>query len=215
MGQMLYREEYRARLNTEEAEEAFAACAARAGALVDAGRLMTAALFRYGRQLFLYVEAVGEELPPEELMAPLSPFLALWPEKEEDARWARMYPIFWHQEPLDADDWRRKTPPAARRGRIAYLKEDKLFEYVYHHYALTREGLHRGDRYMFISLHEDLLFSYFEEPRSAVNIRRTEEGESEALKAWIACDPDSHFVHLPGSGGQNFLLIPQVFAVGA
>ena len=61
----------------------------------------------------------------------------------------------------------------------------------------------------------DVLFSYFEEPRSHVNIRRTEEGESSAIQGWLDAGPEDHFIHLPGSEGQNFLLLPQVFAVGA
>ncbi|MBR6028924.1 MAG: hypothetical protein IKP40_07520 [Clostridia bacterium] len=214
MSELLLREQYRGRLNREDAAETLAALSERAEALVRQGRLMTAAMYRYGRQLFLYMEAIGEPFDQETLAAGFEDDLAAWPEKEETRHWAKMYPVFWHQEPLNAEDWRRKTRPQARRGRIAYLRGESLFEYVYHHYALTREGLHRGDRYMFISLHEDVLFSYFEEPRTADNIRRTVEGESAALKDWLAVDPDSHFIHLPGSGGRNFLLLPEVFAFG-
>ena len=66
---------------------------------------------------------------------------------------------------------------------------------------------------MSIALHEDVLFSYFEEPRSPVNIRRA-DGESQAIRGWMEVDPDSHFIHLPGSEGQNFLLLPDYFALG-
>ncbi|MBQ8161433.1 MAG: hypothetical protein IJ083_11925 [Clostridia bacterium] len=180
---------------------------------MDAGDLMTAALFHYGRQVFLYYEAIGTEMEPEAFMEPLSPLLADFPQKEETCKWAKMYHVFWHDEPRSADDWKRNNPESRQRGRIAYLRHETMFEYVYHHFALTQEGLHRGDRYMSIALHEDVLFSYFEEPRSSVNIRRTDEGESEALKAWMDTDPDSHFIHLPGSEGQNFLLLPSLLAM--
>lgn len=190
------------------------ACREKARALIREGKLMTAALYFYGRQLFLYYEALGEELPPECFMGPLHPALTPWPQKEQMCDWARMYHIYWHCEPRDELDWRRDPKPLRRRGRIAYLKPENMFEYVYHHFAIVREGLLRGDKYMSIALHEDVLFSYFEEPRSCVNIRRTQAGESQAIQGWLDAVPEDHFIRLPGSEGQNFLLLPALFAVG-
>ena len=175
---------------------------------------MTAALYIYGRQLFLYYEAIGEEMGPEAFMTPLTPLLSLWPEKENTVPWAKMYHIYWHCEPKDEADWRRDPKPLRRRGRIAYLKQETMFEYVYHHFAIVREGLLKGDRYMSIALHEDVLFSYFEEPRSSVNIRRVDGPESQAIQGWVDVNPEAHFIPLPGSNGQNFLLLPECFAVG-
>ena len=190
------------------------ACKTEAEKLVHDGRMMAAGLYIYGRQLFLYYEALGEEFGPEEFMRPMDAVLSPWPQKEETARWAKMYPVYWHCEPRNEADWRRTPKPLCRRGRIAYLKQDTMFEYVYHHFAIVKEGLLRGDKYMSIALHEDVLFSYFEEPRSSVNIRRTDEGESKAIRGWQDVNPESHFIHLPGSEGQNFLLLPDVFTVG-
>ncbi|MBR6187036.1 MAG: hypothetical protein IKQ41_12360 [Clostridia bacterium] len=195
-------------------EEAAKACRREAQKLVRDGRMMAAGLYIYGRQLFLYYEALGEAFGPEAFMRPMDGLLSPWPQKEETKRWAKMYPIYWHCEPKDEADWRRPKKPLRQRGRIAYLKHDAMFEYVYHHFAIVREGLLRGDKYMSIALHEDVLFSYFEEPRSCVNIRRTDEGESRAIRGWLDADPESHFVSLPGSEGQNFLLLPDVFTVG-
>ena len=211
------RSEWRARcaegVPEEALAEAFAAGKAAAEAAVQAGRVMTAALYRYGRQLFLYLEPVGEESLPESLLAGMAGALDLWPQKEETARWVRMYPVFWHCVPGRAEDWLRRPARERRRGRIAYLKPETMFEYVYHHFALTQEGRFPGDRYMFISLHEDVLFSYFEEPRSSESRLGTAQ-PSEAITPWLACDPDSLFRHLPGSNGQNFLLLPAVWDVG-
>jgi hypothetical protein len=197
----------------EAVQAAVAACRKNAEALIREGALMTAALYHYGPQLFLYYECLGEEIPPERFMAPLHGLLCPWPQKEEIRDWARMYHIYWHCEPKDEEDWRRNPAPLRRRGRIAYLKPENMFEYVYHHFAIVREGLLRGDKYMSIALHEDVLFSYFEEPRSSVNIRRT-EGESQAIQGWLDAVPEDHFIPLPGSGGQNFLLLPALFDVG-
>ena len=209
----IYRCHYRGQLCGEMDQTLLAECAGRAQTLIREGRLMTAALYYYENQLFLYYEAIGEALAPESFMAPLHPLLSPWPQKEERRDWARMYHIYWHCEPQNADDWRRDPLPRRRRGRIAYLKPNTMFEYVYHHFAIVQEGLLKGDKYMSIALHEDVLFSYFEEPRSSVNIRRT-EGESQAIRGWMEADPDSHFIQLPGSEGQNFLLLPDYFALG-
>ena len=204
---------YRGLLNEKMDPELLNACVQKATDLIHEKKLMTAALYFYGRQLFLYYETVGGFFEPETFMAPLHPLLTPFPQKETMRDWAKMYHIYWHCEPENADDWRRDPLPLRRRGRIAYLCHDTMFEYVYHHFAIVREGLLKGDRYMSIALHEDVLFSYFEEPRSSVNIRRT-DGESKAICDWMAVDPDSHFIHLPGSEGQNFLLLPDYFALG-
>ena len=217
-GKAVIRCHYRGLLNadpqSEEAKRALAACRENAEALIREGKLMTAALYHYGRQLFLYFEALADECPPEGWMAPLHPHLVSWPQKEETRDWAKMYHIYWHCEPRDEQDWKRSPAPQRRRGRIAYLKPENMFEYVYHHFAIVREGLLRGDKYMSIALHEDVLFSYFEEPRSSVNIQRTQAGESQAIQGWMDAVPEDHFIPLPGSGGQNFLLLPDLFTIG-
>ncbi len=209
----VFRCHYRAQLCAEMDEALLTACREEAERLIREVRMMTAALYYYGNQLFLYYEPIGCEFAPETFMEPLHPLLSSWPQKEERRDWAKMYHVYWHCEPRDADDWRRDPLPQRRRGRIAYLKNDTMFEYVYHHFAIVKEGLLKGDKYMSIALHEDVLFSYFEEPRSSVNIRRA-DGESRAIRGWMDVDPDSHFIHLPGSEGQNFLLLPDYFALG-
>lgn len=73
-----------------------------------------------------------------------------------------------------------------RRGRIAYLKPDKIFQYVYHHVAITTEGYLHGDKYQSIALHENILFSYFEEPRTEINVKRDLTKQSTAIEAWSA-----------------------------
>ena len=92
-------------------ETALRACEENARGMIRAGKMMTAALYYYGRQLFLYYEAIGEEVAPEAFMGPLHPLLTPWPQKEETRDWARMYHIYWHCEPRNADDWRRAPLP--------------------------------------------------------------------------------------------------------
>ncbi len=211
----IIRTEYTAQLAhpAEELAEVIANCRLEALKRIEKGELMTAALYVYSKQLYLYAEWIGEEKTPESFMDPLRKYLSPWPQGNENVRWVKMVPVFWHAVPICADEWRESRPRQRRRGRIALLKENGLTEYVYHHFALTREGVFRGDKYMFISLYGSTLFSYFEEPRSSDNTLKTDT-PSEAIKGWMAVDPDSHFIPLPGSNGQNFLLIEALFDVG-
>lgn len=211
----IFRCHYRGRLDSqEELSVRLAECREAAQRLIDEKCLMTAALYHFENQLFLYYEAIGEEIAPERFMSSLHPLLARWPQKEETCDWAKMYHVYWHDEPRDERDWQRKKAPERRCGRIAYLKHESLFRYVYHHYAIVEEGLLKGDRYQSIALHEDVLFSYFEEPRSSVNVRRAPDGESKVIQGWLDVNPESHYIPLPGSNGENFLLLPEYFALG-
>ena len=136
----------------------------------------------------------------------------------------RLMDLFWDSvhgatcrdyTPAQLDAWAPREMDEERCGRIAVLYPEKLFSYVCHHQAIVEEGLLVGDRYQMISLHENLLFSYFETPRDReqVNIRR-EEGESLEIQKWEAVDPAGHFRHFPEAGGENFLVIETVISVG-
>ena len=217
MSKPVYRCHYRGRLEDVDAAtlaDMLQQCEQNAQQLINDGAVMTAALYYYGNQLFLYYEAVGEEIRPERFMAPLHPVLSQWPQKEDTCDWALMYNVFWHDAPKDDEDWKRSVPPERRRGRIAWLKHDTMFRYVYHHFAIAEEGILQGDRYQSIALHEDILFSYFEEPRTPGNLRRDTTLQSQTIQAWLDVNPESHFIPLPGSNGSNFLLLPQYFALG-
>ena len=146
------RAEYMAQLKDapEVSGARFAAAKENALKLIRRGRLMTAALYIYGRQLFLYAESLGETVGAEEICAPMSGSLSPFPQGDGSVEWAPMVPVFWHCEPESAAQWRLGRPRERRRGRIALLKPEKLTEYVYHHFALTREGVFKGDKYMFI-----------------------------------------------------------------
>lgn len=209
-----YHAQIKENMNKKQSEAAIKQCQENAESAVRKGRLMTAALYYYGDMLFLYYEAIEKPVSPEEFLSPLSPCLELWPGKEGMRQWVHMYHIYYHAVPEGTEDWKRKTEPEQRRGRIAFLKRENMFQYVYHHFAIVQEGLLEGDKYQSIALHEDILFSYFEEPKTMINIKRIEGEESECIKAWTAVVPEDHFIHLPGANGANFLFIPAYFAVG-
>ena len=179
---------------------------------VKKGRCLTVALYRYQDMLFLYYEALKEELDPVSLFPALSDYLELWPEKEGRTPWAYMYPIYYHSVPEQKEEWERHEKKT-RRGRIAYLLPDKLFSYTYFHKAIVDEGLLEGDQYQSIALHENVLFSYFEEPKKMTHVKKELTGESKVIEDWLAADPESHFDHtLSGEG--NFLFIKEVFSFG-
>lgn len=176
------------------------------------GQCLTVALYEHEDMLFLYMEALEEGLQPDTLFPHLSKLLALWPQKDGFAAWAKMYTIYYHDIPENEEYWAR-TEKKKRRGRIAYLHEDKLFSYVYYHKAIVDEGLLEGDRYQFIALHENILFSYFEEPKIFTHIKKDVHEESKVIQDWLAVDPESHFDHTL-SGEENFLLLPAIFSMG-
>ncbi len=182
-------------------------------ALMEEGRVMTACLYRYKDMLFAYYESIGEELAPQQVYGPMGELLELWPGEDGSRDWVYMYHVYYHAIPEGVKDWKRKAEPAMRRGIIAYLKPDKIFQYVYHHVAITTEGYLHGDKYQSIALHENILFSYFEEPRTEINVKRDLTKQSTAIEAWSAVDPESHFMRKEGQQG-NFFFIPALIAMG-
>ena len=215
---MIERKQYRACLKAgwkqEQLEETAKAAAGTAREAVEAGDILTASLYRYHDMCFLYYEALKENIVPTDFLAPLTPLLEEWPEENGKTPWAYMYHIFHHSVPEDISEWtRERTEGKKRIGRIAFLWPDRVFSYVRWHQAIVEEGLLKGDKYQCISLHENILFSYFEEPRFNVNVRKEPERESEVIKGWMAADPESHFDRVK-AGGDNFLIIDRIFSVG-
>ena len=216
MEQTIYRYHYRGQLKSDidetELKKALEEAEKQVKGLVKEEKIMTAALYHFGKMLFFYYEAIGQEQEPEALLSPLNPFLEQWPGQETMRNWVYMYHIYYHAIPQGVEDWKRKSVPEMRRGRIAFLKTEKLFDYVYHHIAIVKEGLLDGDQYQSIGIHENILFSYFEEPRSHVNIRRQPGAKSKEIDAWEALDPKSHFI--PGPEGTSFTFLPALLVVG-
>lgn len=215
-----YRAAVKADIEKEELQRLISICQHRAEDEIQKERLLTGGMFQYKNMLFLYMEYITEDETinvydiPEQWFAVLSPVLESWPEMTGKAHWVYMYPVFWFDQPESVELWRRKERPDAGCGRIAVLYPDKLFSYVCHHQAIVKEGLLVGDRYQMISLHENILFSYFETPRDReqVNIRRCNQ-ESEEIKKWNDVNPNSHFVHFDEANRANFLVIPTLFWV--
>lgn len=232
----IIRAQYRAALKNEITEESFRKatelCRLKMEKKIQEECLLTGGMFRYKNLLFLYMEYITDsemyedeknmhdrqeciEQLPQKWFPEILPFLHKWPEISGMREWVYMYPVFWFDTPKGVDTWKRKKKPDKRCARIAVLHPQKLFSYVCSHQEIVKEGLLTGDRFQMISLHENLLFSYFEMPRDReqVNIKRSEE-KSKEIEKWEAKDPKSHFRHFPEAEGENFLVIETVISAG-
>lgn len=175
--------------------------------------LLTEGLFRYKNMLFLYMETVDEEILPDKIWPALSNLLYIWPEEKENTPWARMNLVFYFATPEGLSDFTRKTPPDDRCGRIAFLKQDTMFDYVYSHTALVKEGAIVGEKWQSIALHENVLFSYFEMPRlKEINVKRDLSLKSKVIDEWLGMDPSSHFERIDPQN--DFLIIPKLYDIG-
>ena len=191
-------------------------CKEKAEKLIEEGKLCNVSFYGYKEMGFLYIEEITETenapLDVEQLMSDLNPYLRSWPEEDGDRYFASMINVYYHHIPdEDIDKWEheRTTATKTRVGRIAFVFPEKLPSYVKHHTAIVEEGLLKGDKYAYISMHENLLFSYYEEPRNNVNIKNTDE-ESKVINDWMAVDPESHFDREKAKGS-NFLVITCLF----
>ncbi len=221
--QMIRRSQYRCSFkegsDKEGIEAAVSACRERVSGLIKEGRVCNLSFYRYLNMGFLYIEEITADadapfLNVEKTLKEFTPFLKPWPREEGDVFFAPMVNVYYHHIPdSDIDEWEkeRTVGKKTRIGRIAFLFPDKLPSYVMYHTAIVQEGLLKGDKYQYISLHENILFSYYEEPRNNVNIKGSDQ-ESEVIKDWLSVDPESHFDRVKAKG-ENFLVIPCVFSI--
>ncbi len=187
--------------------------------LIKRGKVCNASFFRYENMGFLYLEEIISDendasIDVDHVMADLKPYLKPWPEENGDRYFVKMINVYYHHIPedsLDAWEHERTTSIKERIGRVAFVFADKLPSYVMYHKKIVDEGLLKGDKYAFISMHENLLFSYYEEPRNNVNIKNSEQ-ESAVINEWMKVDPESHFDRVKAKGN-NFLVIPCLFSV--
>lgn len=206
-----YRGCFRDDVKEESLKEALLIVKEKVELLISEEKLLAVYLYRHKQMCFLYYEALKEKIRPEEFMGNLTPLLETWPEEDGKTPWAFMYHIYHHNLPDNPRAWEaERTEAKTKIGRIAFLYPDKLFSYTYWHKAIVDEGKLPGDKYQCIALHENILFSYYEEPRTNVNLCGDKDARSEAIKGWMNVDPESHFDR-EKTGGDNFLVIDPIF----
>ena len=224
MSEKIVRAEYRAYLKEnisgQELKEQIEMYYKIASSKKEGSDLLTAAMFQYERNVFLYIELIEVDEKKvatfaEELFPDLNNLFEIVPGFFEKRCWVYMTPVFWFDTPENLQQWKRIQKAGEQCGRIAILYHEKLLSYVCHHQSIVNEGLLKGDRYQFISFHENVLFSYYEEPRDReiVNVKKM-EGDSKEIALWEQVNPESHFYHFPEAEGANFLKIPSLFTIG-
>ncbi len=127
---------------------------------VAADDILTLSLFTWHQQIFLYYECPGAPIAPIDLVGDINSTLA----PSASRIWAPMMDIFHFNRPQSLEHWRRDLPPEACTARVVYLRPEMVSSYIFLHYQMQEEKPGGGDKYGQISLHENLLFFYLEQP---------------------------------------------------
>ena len=127
---------------------------------VAADDILTLSLFTWHQQIFLYYECPGAPIAPIDLVGDINSTLA----PSASRIWAPMMDIFHFNRPQSLEHWRRDPPPEACTARVVYLQPEMVSSYIFLHYQMQEEKPGGGDKYGQISLHENLLFFYLEQP---------------------------------------------------
>lgn len=211
-----YRAVFQKDISEDRIKQALQQCQIEMEKMQENHILLTASLYQYNKFLFLYTEGAGKVINPDKEFLSLKSFLQVWPAALEypdtNRQWVYMQQYYYHAIPQNVKEWMQNRKPSLRCGRIALLTPEKWEEYMEYHFLLMREGIIEGDRYHFISIHENVLFSYFEEPKIIRNLKGKKEVQSLVLKKWLQTNPESHFTRFaPGQGftsDQNFVFLP-------
>ena len=177
------------------------------------GECLTVAAYRYCNAIFLYYEALNEELTPDVLLPSLTGMITPTPYATGYLKWKPLTNVYYTFAPKSTEDLIRECRKT-RIGKIAYLHREKIPSYIYYHKALVDEGLYFGDKYLFISLIDNLLFAYCEEPRINSHIKSELNEESAVINEWKNQDPRSHFDRTQTDGENNFLILEPIFTIG-
>ncbi len=160
--------------------------------------LKNASLFRYGKQIFLYFESIGEEISPEDIFDASSDFLEECPGMDGPRYWVMMYDIFHYQAPQADKQWRPDELRGKPVGRVVYLKPEMIASYIFYHYQYQEEKPGDGDKYGIIGIHGNMLFFYLEEPtyhdrpayKGTLSTNNTPDNWSALMKEHFLCWPD-------------------------
>lgn len=133
-------------------------------ALLRDEALLTASLFSWERQLFWYAEGKGAVRHPATLFSDWSDLLDTWPGEKEPRLWIPMIDAFYFNAPESEEQWARPEPVQDRIGKVAFLRPEMIPSYLFYHYQLQEERAFAGEKYKYISMHENLLFMYDERP---------------------------------------------------
>lgn len=159
------------------------------------GLLLSTGFYTWERNLFWYAECVEAPISPLSVFGELTPHLETWPGEEMPRVWIPMVEVFHFDEPQSMEHWRRPMPIEKRLGKIARLRPEKIASYTYFHYQLQEEQAFPGEKFKFITIHENLLFMYDEVP--AVVGSPGHKGKLDTKNTpqdWASARMDQHFI---------------------
>ena len=174
---------------------------------------MTLSLYKWEQNIFLYYECIGITIQPHDIFSNLGDCLMGWPGKKDKRKWIPMMDVFHFNQPISKKHWRRKKPVERKVGKVAHLKPEMISSYIYYHYQLQEERAFLGDKYEIISLHENLLFGYFEFPKVIEEpLVEKKLSTSGTPKNWEDAHMDVHFI--PWEDGTIFFKeIEQIISI--
>ncbi len=129
----------------------------------DTGKIMNANVFSFGKELYVYIESVEEEVTPDELLQGIRTYLIPWTDAE-DKYFYLLTEIFHFNEPQSIEHWSRKEKPLYCFGMLAKIVPELTARYIYYHYQFQEERPGMGDKYGRIFLMGDMAFYYGEAP---------------------------------------------------
>ena len=158
---------FRAQLKSDHTHgfaERLIQCKSHIDTLVKTEILMTASLYRWENQLFLYYECIDQEIAPAAFLCDIDGLLEHWPAIHGEVSWVPMIDIFHFDIPLNQQQWKRNLPVDKRVGKLARIRSEMLSSYIYYHYSLQEAQRDKGNKYCVIGLYENFIFLYEESP---------------------------------------------------
>lgn len=172
---------------------------------IKSGTSLTVAMFRYENTLYLYAESTKDNVCPSELFPAVTDIL-------DSSKWQLMNNVYYTSIPESLEYWARNEKKT-RIGRIGKLLPDKIDSYIEYHIKFMEEGLFDGEKYLFISLKDNTLFLYSEDPGQMVHLNKDSNEESTVVHEWRKLNPKGHFDH-EFSGEPNFVFLDEIFSLG-
>lgn len=126
----------------------------------------------YKNMVFLYFECDDERDYREVADEILDINLHTFPNGE---KWIEMIDIFHYSYPYNNSYWERKVSDKKPIFQIAYLKSEKVGEYVFYHYKAQREAECGADKYGEIFMYQNMLIMYLEEPFESADLSLVED----------------------------------------
>ena len=119
------------------------------------GSIMTLSLHRYGSITVLYYECVGCDILPQELVP------------EDGIIFRPMMDVYHGNLPEGLESWSREKE-FRPQCRVIFLRPEKVSGYIFYHFQLQEEYPGGMSQRFLISILENLLFMYTEEPDKGV-----------------------------------------------